>query len=77
MWDDNNDIESSVTFTYRNYDSDGNQTGFIERTLYNNEAECLHDILETFQYFLLGMTFTYVDHVAAFSKDGEELSTTA
>jgi hypothetical protein len=74
MWDEENQLESVVTFTYRSFDKDGNQTAEVERSLYNEEAENLSRLLETFNYFLLGMTFTYVDAVAAFDRDGEEVS---
>ena len=76
MWDDNNEITTSVMFTYRSYDSDGNQTGYIERTLYNEEAESLPNIIEMFHCFLLGMTFTYVDSVSALNDEGVELAST-
>lgn len=68
MWDEDKDIESVVTFSYCTYDSDGNQTANIERSLYNHEAESLNDVLQAFYYFLIGMTFTYVDGVAAYDK---------
>jgi len=72
MWDE--EIKNKITFTYRSYDKNGDQTAFIERSLNGDETDYLPNILLAFQYFLHGLTFTYVDEVVACSGGNEHSS---
>lgn len=73
MWTDNTP-KTSITFTYKTIDENGNTTTYIERSLYDDNAEGLCKILEEFTYFLNGLTYTYVDSVVAQTTGGNEIS---
>jgi hypothetical protein len=69
------ELKNSVTFTYRSYDSNGNLDAYVERSIHGENAESLATVLDTFRYFLHGMTFTYVENVAALDDNGEDIIT--
>ena len=72
MWDDKQ--QNSITFTYRSYDDEGNQTAYVERALHGEDGEYLPNLLREFLYFLHGMTFTYIEEVVAHSDNAEHSS---
>ncbi len=76
MWSEK-EPRVQVTFSYRTFDDDGNQTAYIERNMHDDKAECLTDLLREFHYFLLAMTYTYVDGVTAYDQHGEDVATSA
>lgn len=73
MWTDDTP-NTTVTFTYKQTDDNGNTTSYVERSLHNENAEGLAKILEEFTYFLHGMTYSYVESVIAQTTNGNEIS---
>ncbi len=63
-----------IRFMYDHYDDEGKRIARVERVIRNDDAEFLPSILEAFQYFLQGMTFTYVENVVVTTEDGNEIS---
>jgi hypothetical protein len=75
MWDDNEFApKNTISFVYRSYDKQGRMTAEIERQLHGDDTEYLPNILLTFQYFLHGLTFTYINEVIACSDNAEHSS---
>jgi len=76
MWDDEDyNHKPRVTFIFEDFDDEGNPTSRIERRLIGNDTEYLPNLLREFHYFLMGMTYTYVDEIIA-KKDFGDVSST-
>ena len=75
MFDDYDTHERTVIrFMYDHYDDEGKRISRVERVIRNDDAEFLPSILEAFQLFLQGMTFTYVENVVVTTENGNEIS---
>lgn len=76
MWTDDTP-DTTITFTYKSVDKNGNTTTYLERSLHDDNTETLPAILQEFVYFLNGMTYTYVDNVVAVKFDGTDVASSA
>ena len=75
MWEDDDYYQKPrITFIYEDFDEDGNTTTRIERRVTGHETEYLPNILREFHYFLMGLTFTYVDEIVAKKEHGDASS---
>jgi len=72
--DDDYSDRTVITFSYNQYNDEGRKIASVTRTIRDDEAEFLPNILEAFKYFLQGMTFTYVEAVAVETTEGNEIT---
>ena len=72
MFDDYEDDgdHARCTLVYDEYVS-GVSRNHVRREFKN--AECYHEILEEFVWFLKSAGFTYIENIAVFDDEGEEL----
>jgi hypothetical protein len=73
MWNDDSG-NTTITFTYKSTDKNGNTTTYLERSLHDEDTDTLTPILQEFVYFLNGMTYNYVGSVIATKTDGVEVA---
>ena len=66
--------KNNVVLIYNAYDPKGNRTCRIERKIWGDDCEGLPTLLTEITYFLQGMTFTYVDGLAAIKSNGEDVA---
>jgi hypothetical protein len=64
--------KSYVEFRYVSRNERGEEDAKIIRKLHGEDCEYLPKLLEAFHYFLMGMTFTYVDGVVAVNQKGDD-----
>jgi hypothetical protein len=63
-----------MSFTYVMRDEDDDVITRVERTIKNEDAEYLNNILSEFRYFLWQMTFNYVENVIVTTEGGNEIT---
>jgi hypothetical protein len=63
-----------MSFTYVMRDEDDDVITRVERTIKNEDAEFLGNILSEFRFFLWQMTFNYVENVIVTTEGGNEIT---